>query len=414
MSLYLVKKNQKTKRLKDFISLSKNFENVSIGKDGMYAEKCVQLDCQQASGEKIYNARGFCGATIAVADGGGVYQKLADNLEKIGSIIDNENVTIADFDDNGKKRYLLLGENAAYLCEDATLTEVNIPYGTHAALVGETLFVANDCVLKFGEKSAIEARNTAFYSNNIIEFPARAGKIIELIPLGKELVIVCKYAIYILSALGEKIAYNLSSIQSEHINVAENSVAKIGDGIYFISDRRLKVLKNNRVTDCGCDYEINAQKVLSCAATGTCYNVIFQNQSDYLNTLMSFDIAKERVFITRGRFNKIDCNSNLFADNGIYLLSDSVGEGIVSYWQSKNFDFDCADKKVFSSMSVITDSPLEVVLLGDFGQKRLKFNSGYTRKKINLKSGGLSFELHADKGFNLSYVDFEYSIMERK
>jgi hypothetical protein len=131
--LYLVKKNEKTKKIQDFLSCSKNFENVSVGKGGIYAEKRVYFDCAQASEEKIYNTCGAFGECVAVADGGGVYKKHANSLVKIATISDKENVIIVDFDDNDKKRYALLGEQGAYLCDGTTLTEVDIPYGKHAA-----------------------------------------------------------------------------------------------------------------------------------------------------------------------------------------------------------------------------------------------------------------------------------------
>lgn len=147
--------------------------------------------------------------------------------------------------EEGERRTLIISDNASVLRGYGEV-DVTVPYTSCYQVCNGILFVAEDNTIKFGEPFNFETFSVDLNPKRIIKLDAELGEIVSLIAMETDLKIVCKHAIMSLSTFGNPEQYELKRYSLPYVDIQKNSVRKIGNGIYFISQGKLCCLRKQK------------------------------------------------------------------------------------------------------------------------------------------------------------------------
>lgn len=319
--------------------------------------------------------------------------------------------TLAKIKINGEEKALVLTPSSAVVLGDTNQT-VSILYGIDACTYNGRIFVANENTLYFGKEFDFANFSVQTGNYNFIKIDQNDGQILRIFDYDKSLLIVCEKALYKLT-ISSDYDYELDRLYDQNLMIEQGSVCTVGGSIIFISDDKLCVYKNGKVSVIQSivdNYQLRAQG-LAYSGCGK-YFLPVTSKLDNQNYIYIYDTINGKECLTED--NCILCGEQYFVDKssnyvGKLTLEKDTNQG--GKWISKKLNFNTNDKKSLLSLSVHLDCDAILLVKGDFGIKQYSLNKGYCKKILNLYSCDFTLEISFDNGdFKAKNLRLEYSL----
>lgn len=307
---------------------------------------------------------------------------------------------------NGQKDTIIIAPNIAYLL-NSQISGFTMPYGSSIEVYSNRLFVAKEKDVYFsGEfdfvNNSMDLNNAGFFSveNDAIE-------ILKIFKYDDYLLIICSNAIYkfTINSNGE---FNLKRYNLPLLNIQKNTIEKIANQVFFVSNKQLCVFKDGSIEIKTSIYDkllIDAYFTNS-GISGSKYMLEINIGKRYL---FIHDVVEDVDFIF-GNYSYTFSNGLFFDNSNMQLLVPSDMEITRGYWQSKSMDFSTSKNKFLTEISLYMNQEGEVVIIGDFGEKILFLEKGKNDIKLNLMSKVFSFNF---KSYSMNFIAKNFRIKYR-
>ena len=318
------------------------------------------------------------GAYMLVSTSGELFLYKDGVLTKIENFSYKENTKSIVVKKNGKNALLLINENGAYfpfLGESATA-----PHGDYYLYKRGVLYVSIGDEVYLSKPYAFEDQQ-GFSPREAVLFSEDYGRIVGLSENENAIFVFLEKAIYKLEIKGDEIGYELTKLDCASLNILEDSVRQIGDYVYFISANALCVLRGERV-----------EKLLD-VPFGVCERVfvlgeyyIVENQGEIPCYKCVNTITKEIKEIKGIKF---------LSNIGHALIDNVVYKASVRYFNEKTdsdkpieleLDFETKKTKAITKIEVLKESPITLIVKGDFGEREVSFSEDLCVVNCNLVS----------------------------
>ena len=139
---------------------------------------------------------------------------------------------------------VICGEDSFMLGQSQT--KVTVPEGEYWANYNNRLFIAKNKNLYFSGNFDYDNLTMDISNFGFINVTYEDGNIIGLVPFENKLVVFCTYAIYTLNISADN-EFTFTKCNTCAVNIITKSVAKVGDEIIFVSNRKICSYKNGKV-----------------------------------------------------------------------------------------------------------------------------------------------------------------------
>lgn len=303
-----------------------------------------------------------------------------------------------------EKLLIYEGENSVIV--GTTEQEVALSDGDCCSLFGMTVIAKNNTV-KFSAPFDGTDFSTGINEGGYITLPSDSGDIIKVLSSGDKVVAVCKYAVYQLDFKGEKTDYSLTKLITPFIEVKENSVVKIGEIIYFVSNNKVYSIKEKTVSF----FELKNNLTNTVINSSGCFDGYFAMcyEVSGVKYLLAVDTELKSETLLTG----LSCISNRLgyavneSENKLYKLTLNcfVDGGSISS------NLNCNLKKTVLSLSGKVVGSATLVISGEFGSKSFNIKDGTFFRNCKLASTDFSFLItDPSSDFSMSEITITYFI----
>jgi len=148
----------------------------------------------------------------------------------------------------GEKRILIFSKEKGVL-KGLGEEEVTIPYGKAFTIFKGMLFVAEGSVLRFSAPFNFTDFTIDLTLGGFIEVDNALGEIMGIAQGNDGLTLLCKHGAVYLEVKGERVEYTLKNLQTDYIDVKDNTVAQVNGGLCFISGNKICYLKKGKIAE---------------------------------------------------------------------------------------------------------------------------------------------------------------------
>ncbi len=395
-----VKKENALFVIEDFNKFTKNSKGFSIV-NGLKEEKDVLLNLDfNVNVNKVFYANG---KLLIYADDNLLYYVCENELKPLLSTKFEKIKSVISGIYNGKESLYVFGDNN-FVVTNSNSYSFNVfdcdKYYFHN---GRLIGILKDEIYFGGEFDYAED-SVNVKSLGVFNINKEYGKIIELVSLNKFLYVFCQNAILRFTADGNFSDFKFTKLELEELNIADNSVKKIGDSVYFLNDDKLCVFNKS---------EIKKVSTVLDELSGFTNNGVYRHFNKYLLNYFLNGSSFVFLFDTLNYDNYLLETNGFISDNG-YLV-DNVNKKIKKLlnlnvnktWVSKKMDFGVYKEKTIYKIAVDTINPIKITLKGDFGEKTLTY---YNKEiYVGLTSNKFQFLINStNSDDNVSSVKLYY------
>lgn len=308
-----------------------------------------------------------------------------------------------------KESALIVSDGYNYVVND-NINYVGVPKSTTVASFKDGLY--------FGYKRRIFAClnkdftlfNTDFLSFETIAIPQRLDVIEKLIPLKGGLLAVCKRGFALIERKSDELGLSFTPLDVDPVKIEEDTVVKIGEEIFFLSNGRLCVYKSQKV------------EVLASLLDGEAFTKISHAGASgdyYLLPGIFFD-GDIGLFVYDTKNNQctfVDFREKLITTDGVVLEKDGKLGSIkkdgqtTCAWQSVETDFEEENKKTIYQIYVKCSGNCTLTVTGDKRSKTFSLKKGGNLLNVNLYAQNFGFGFEGDKtAFPITALKVKYGI----
>lgn len=394
--------NKKTYTISNFFECARFYKNLQIQKgkllSGYKRDYIFALDKDMAV-ERVCVVNG----RIYLVSSGKVY--LFDDAKiLVLTTYEGQFFGIYSIDFAGEQRVLMLTEQKAQFL-DGDNEEVNLPNKKHAVIVGDKMFFGEDNLLTYGNALTLDG---FFDLGKQILLPIDAGEIVELVKDAKELLIICKHAVFKLAPFGDSLDFMLERLNLPILNVLEQSVVNLGNNIAFISGTDVFMLKGENLKKIETAVGIERLNVKGkCTAFEGGYVIPFEylrerfayiiNPMDESEQILSLDvIGEEGVFKNGTAVYRLDKKGNQYCGEPLY--------------ESVCLNLSTPKNKTLLNVYVDASKKAQIDIDTAFSKRQFALSIKNCPKKCGLTAREYLFRLSALEGFDAEKIVFEYRI----
>ena len=143
---------------------------------------------------------------------------------------------------NGQRKTMIITDRSAIIDWEELF---NVPFGKSGIYFGGRLFIASGNKVYYSAEFDFTDFSVGLSFGGFVETDAYSGEALYLFADDEKLYIVCRYAVYTLKPFGEPYEFKMEKIISR-LDVAENSIYPFGDGLNFISGKKLYLFRGGK------------------------------------------------------------------------------------------------------------------------------------------------------------------------
>ena len=293
------------------------------------------------------------------------------------------------------------GSKGVLITERGTASEVHVgifasfielPVDEYSLMLGNLFFVAGGNFLSY-----TDAVDFSEFKGEIT-FPLDAGKIVGMTAVDKKIVVVCEFAVYLVTAFGESTEFTVERVLDNKTVALKDTVKKVKDNVVFTDGKNLFAYKDRAVKEIAIAGTLSGYRIIgSACADGNCY--VLSLLKDGVRYLYRHDFNDDS-----DAFIKVDspavCDGYAVIDGNICALFD-VGEGNslqVGEWKSIPMDLNSSCKKTLLSVSASVKGNADITVGEKTGKKTFRLSEtgmikrpNYTAERFRLSLVGENF-----------------------
>lgn len=272
------------------------------------------------------------------------------------------------------------------------------PFG-YPEFFGGRLFIGCGDTVHFSALFSYSDFNYADNGAGKIKLDSSDGQIKGLKAHCGNLCVITEKAVYKIALVDESTEFTVERQNLPYLKVKSDTVVKIGDKIYFISDDKLCCFNQNIEY---IDSEINYKEISTKGyANGKRYIVASDKNLFYHDTLTGEEGYLDMEYCTL-------CGDYFIhnLDLCVYKIDFSTPDSICLGYEN----LDTARVKTLYSFSATCDSACKVTFYGDFGKKTYTLKAGYNYRNLNLVCVSAKITIDGLNGGGVDKIKIRYSI----
>ena len=311
---------------------------------------------------------------------------------------------------DGKKEILIIEkQSASILKKDITFS---FPFGTAIAKYDGRIFVANGQNIYFSNIFNFTEYSTNIENAGFLSVNDEDGSVLELIEFGNCLFVICKKAIYKLT-ISNQCDFTFSKCELDYLDILQESVKKVGNSIYFISQSKLCEFNGSSFKRISGEFDRHLKTATGSATTTEgLYSIKILIKSTEIFFVYNTFTGKHHYVCEDGGGSMGENGYVFIREYGMLKKITSNNILHLFNWESKEIDFSSPNKKTLLELRIKTKEELILTIQGDFGKKELHLVEGDNIKKFNLTSKSFKFSASLEANdFLIEDMNFKYSIL---
>ncbi len=288
---------------------------------------------------------------------------------------------------------VICGEDSFMLGQSQT--KVTVPEGDYWANYNNRLFIAKSKNLYFSGDFDYDNLTMDISNFGLINVTYQDGNIIGLVPFENKLVVFCNYAIYTLNISADN-EFTFTKCNTCAVDIIAKSVAKVGDEIIFVSNRKICSYKNGKVEIIDTIFEKYLPNITS-RATGYNGHYAINFNENSVNYVYMFNCNNRKANILNVSKGEFIGGKYYFAssEKEIYQINE-LGRA-VGAWASLPMDFGTHRKKILTEVGIYSNKNDAFYIFSDsVGYRFMPLKSGNNYKKMNLLGKDFRFEFFSN------------------
>ena len=305
---------------------------------------------------------------------------------------------------NGILSVLITGKDAQgqTVSEIYGIGSVDLPneIGKLTALVDNVFWTSDGHNLHFSFINCMQSVSQNLCLTNQLFIDLNYGQILDLIPLENRLYIVCKHAILKVIVGAYPIDFKAQRIDTEILNIEENSVVGAGNNILFVSNGKLCIFNGLNIYFKTFFREDEKVEIIDNAGHKDGHYLLPVMHQDGSKNLYCYDVNCG-VRYTLKYFTALSKNSGkAYQDEvgKIAIFTTNLSQNpsnFTCFLQSKSLNFNSYKPKNLLGLEGKIAGEENLKIKGDFGEYSIKINNAFS-EQINLSSTEFLFEISSD------------------
>ena len=303
----------------------------------------------------------------------------------------------------GEKSALIIerGERAEVV-GGLDITSVDIPAAEHYLTLGNLFFIASGNFLSYTSSPDL------LDFKGDITFPLDSGKITGLAALGKKLVVVCEFAVYVVTAFGEAEDYVVTRLATISNATVNGTVIRVLDSVVFTDGEQLYSFNGKSLDKIAVAGGLNGYEIDGVASVDNdCY--VLPLLKDGEKYLFRHGFNDDSDAFIKVQNNAVTNGYAVVGGNVVTICESEQGEPLeMGEWESALMDFGAAGKKTLAQISATVQGKVDITVGKTSGSKTFNFNSKSVVKRPNYTANGFVFTARG-KDFTLKNLNLKYT-----
>ncbi len=292
----------------------------------------------------------------------------------------------------GEKQMVVITSTESYLLGNNQL-KYSVPKGSYVANYKNKAFISQSKNLYFSGEFDLETLSMDIENLGFVSVPTLDGNIIGLIPYEDDLMVFCQKSIYKLhiSASNEM---SFTKSNAYKIEIKANSIVKVGNEIFFISNENLCSYKNGKIERHKTNYEeFLFSSTLVSGAINEYYAKPFKKDGE--TYIYLYDTINKRSHLIEGQGSEFIGDNYLINKTARYLYQITNGKPSYLSWTSKKMNFGNYCKKKILEIGICSSTDAVCYVYSSIGYRCFTIRQGYNYQKLNLVGDEFYFNIHA-------------------
>lgn len=405
-----VKRTQKTYTLSDFMSNTAGGKNLNFYSEGIKSSSNVSAINLSLPFETSPKSIHYVDKHLFAKYEEGLYE-LKDSGDGIVAQKQFGKLCATVIKVSGQDRILFADDNGnATLYGQSGFSDVSMPKTTSMAVAKDRLFSAyKNCVIAHEvynfDEATMPLTPYATFNTSIND-----GDIIKICEYKDDLYVFCKSAIYRLTSDTESIDFILEKICSSPIKIMENSIRRVCDKIFFLSNGILYAFDGQKINIVNCLINNKIKKCNGTSIKNGRLIISYIDNDDERGIFVYDTIRKEEEFLNFST-DKIADSGIIFSDNLLLSLFEENGEYLCGEWISKRLTAGEIDTKNLVKISAHVGSECTLCLVGENGEKKITLKKGNNSFLLNYDTVDFYLKLNwEDKDFFIKNITLKYTV----
>ncbi len=300
----------------------------------------------------------------------------------------------------GKSTTLVMTSANALLCKGYSSAgvslgdeQVALPDCDVAKYFEGVLYLAKDNTLYISKEYDFDTSSSDLTSGGRVALDSSSGKVLAIEVINNEIFVICKNKIYNIKAYGDRVDYQIKVVKTPYLDILEDSICVNEQTIYFINDKKLCYFDGSQLKQVDCLLDKG-----EIAISGKAYC-----QGDrYIVPVTVNDLEGNFAFCYSFNGEQFILNiDNIVIGEGGYGVNTQTRQLVRLQESDEQVDylvklipstFDESKIKTIVAFSVWQADRGKLKLISEYDASSYNLTRGINYRKINQKSGKLSFE----------------------
>lgn len=287
----------------------------------------------------------------------------------------------------GEKRFLLTDETKSAISGE-TYNISGVERGDCRIFINGRIATAKGEEIRFTERLGSEDFSSRIKTDGYYRTTLSDGAVVYMCELKERLCVLCENSVIFMDSRGDFCDFSAEKLDSSYLKIKEKSAVKIGEEVFFITDGKLGVLKNDvKVYDLPVDLK---SVEIKNAATALGYYLLHLKKNGKGVLLCVKKRADGSFFTFLNDFEGELENEGYFYDqsqNAVFAFTETAdGENYIA-----NDDLDKCGLKTLTEIDFHCNADGNLKIAGDFGEKIFAVKKDCNVIKCRLRSKIFSF-----------------------
>ncbi len=291
---------------------------------------------------------------------------------------------------NGVEEILVVCAETAFILGKSE-TKFSVPFGENIVIYDNRLIIAKETSLYIGGEFDVANLSINLTKFSQINMPSQEGNVLGIVPYEESVVVFFQKSVYILK-ISDANHFTFTKLNTRLLDVKTSSIAKVGNEIFFISNKKLHVYKNGKIDVLTLLFESCLSRNTKTANAYNEYYLIpfILNSQNYA---YMFNTQSRKVHILKG-FEGNFFGGKYLHDDDKYHINQINEEATVSLtWNSLKMDFGTHQNKAITSISIISTKIAQIYVYSEKGRDFFTIQEGPNYIKLNLNGKQFNFSI---------------------